>query len=56
VSQPGPSHQSSPDVPKSAIDQIVSAGFSPEDAITELRKADGNVQHAIDALLAKSAK
>ena len=59
---PGPSHVTPPTgatgggvaFSESDIQQIVSNGFSREEAIVELRSTGGNVQLALASLLAKA--
>ncbi len=57
-SLPGPSIPPSASggvsISESAIRQIVSVGFSQEEALAELQRTGGNVQLALTALLAKS--
>ena len=48
-------HSSSP-FPESDITKLTSQGFSRQQAVEELTKANGNVDQALVALLAKSFK
>lgn len=49
-----PQQQQQPTFPESHISRLVNYGFRREDAIEELRIANGNVEIALAALLAKS--
>lgn len=53
-SQSRPQQQQQPTFPESHISRLVSYGFAREVVIEELRNANGNVEAALAALLAKS--